>query len=45
MGLGKLQRPHCDRALEIMVNKRNYPHMALIQISEILEFTQMGVFW
>ena len=28
-------RPHCDRALGIMVNKGNHPQMALIQVSEI----------
>ena len=27
---------HCDRSLEIMVNKGNHPQVALIQVSEIL---------
>ena len=30
-------------SLEIMVRKGNHPHMALIQVSEILEFTQIHV--
>ena len=33
--LGKLYRPHCDLT-GIMVSKGNHPHMALIQVSEIL---------
>ena len=36
--LGKLERPHCDLT-GIMANKGNHPQMALIQVSEILQFT------
>ena len=39
--LGKSKRPHCDRALGIIV--KNYPQMALIQVSEILQFTQITI--
>ena len=37
--LGKLFWPHCDLT-GIMVSKGNDPHMALIQVSEILKFIQ-----
>ena len=30
-------------SLEIIVSKGNHPQMALIQVSELLSFTQMGV--
>ena len=32
-------------SLEIMVNKGNHPKMALFQVSEILQFTQIGGCW
>ena len=31
-------------SLEIMVSKGNHPQMALIQVSEILEFTQKSMY-
>ena len=43
MNLGKI---HHDLTLRsspgIMVNKGNHPQMALIQVSEILQFTQIN---
>ena len=40
INLGKLQRAHCSRSLEIIVIKGNHPQMALIQVSELLLFAQ-----
>ena len=34
-------RPHCSPSLEIMVNRGNHPQMALLQVSELLSFTQI----
>ena len=41
MWLGKFHHDLTATSLEIMVSKGNHPHMALIQVSEILEFAQM----
>ena len=38
--LGKLQRTHSDRIPGTMVNKGNHPYIALIQVSEMLQFTK-----
>ena len=43
IGLGKLSRPHCDLT-GVIVSKENNPQMALIQVSEILQFTQTGIY-
>ena len=36
--MGKSLRPHCDLT-GIMVSKGNHPQIALIQVSELLQFT------
>ena len=38
--LGKLERPHCDLT-GLKVSKGNQPKIALVQISELLQFTQV----
>ena len=35
ISLGKLERPHCDRSLEMMLDKGNHPRMSLIQVNEL----------
>ena len=43
--LGKLQRPHCDLTI-IIISKGNHPKMDLIEVSEILYFSQIyGNIW
>ena len=41
--MGKLYRPHCDLT-GIMVNKGNYPKLALFQTSELFQFARIYIY-